>query len=441
MKNNILRKALLLIVLFASFMADAQTYEVCMKNGEKVVYDYNQVDSILFKDKSTECKAFDITFANTTVNSFDVKVSPTDKNMKYIYFIVNASHIANVADDVIVSTDMNFFTEQAAALGMDVTEMVNNFARTGDYEETAYGMYPNTEYTAYAYGIDPVTLECITEVVRANVKTEAIPWKNPDFDITVNVNGPDADVHVGTNGFEDYYYCDVFYGMEQYENDKEALTNAITQVWTGTVASMMNWMTTEEIVAELCHKGDNDQHYAMEPSKRYMVAAFAVNSDGLICSDITVKWFETEELQPSDNEISVTISDIQSNQALVTINTTNNDPYVYGLVEDSEIPYDSFDEDLISYVMSHCWPQTLNGSCERTEMWLMPDTKYWIYAFGYQANTATTKVFKTSFTTLPSEKSAGAKMRLNGGSRKLDAKKPVNAAKWIKKNNFNTRRF
>lgn len=432
MKTNLLKNILVLILMLFPFMADAQTYEVCLKNGERVVYDYNNVDSIVFKGKKEVAEPFEITFANVTTSSFDVKVTPQDKNMKYIYFIVKADHIANIDDATIVSTDMNFFKEQADILGMDLTEMVNNFAKVGDYEESALGMYHSTEYTAYAYGIDPETLDCITKVSRASVKTESIPWKYPEFNITVDVNGPDADVHVDANGFEDYYYADVFYGMDKYENDPEGLTEAVTQVWNGTFASMIKWMTPEQIVAELCKKGNMDSHYSMEPSKKYLVAAFAVNNDGVVCSDITTKWFETGELQPSDNQIEMTVSDIQSNQVLLTINTSNNDPYVYGLAADDEIPSDSSDEDIVRYVINNCWPQALNGSCERTEKWLSPDTKYWIYAFGYQANTATTKVFKTSFTTLPSSKSS-QKTRLTGGSINdgVKAKQPVNAARWI----------
>ena len=437
MKKNILKNILTLILLLFPFMADAQTYEVCLKNGERVVYDYNKVDSVVFKDKAPEAQEpFDITFSNITTSSFDVKVAPQDKNMRYIYFIVEAEHIAGLDDATIVNADMGFFKDQAEALGMDFKEMVVNFAKLGDYEETALGMYNDTEFTAYAYGIDSETLECVTKVTRANVKTDAIPWKNPEFDINVSVKGPSADVHVGANGFEDYYYADVFYGMEQYENDPEALAEAITQVWNSTFASMLKWMTPEQIIAELCHKGDYDSHYSMDPEKRYVVAAFAVNEEGIRCSDVDVKWFTTEAIQPSDNQIDMTVSDIQSSQVQLSINTTNNDPYVYGLVAEDELNPESSDEEIVSYVMSYCWPMTLNGSCERTEMWLNPDTKYWIYAFGYEAKTATTKVFKTSFTTLPAQKSAqpSAQRRLVSGSKSIvTAKQPVNASEWLNK--------
>ena len=51
MKKFTLRTLFMSIVFLMPFMADAQTYEVYKKDGEVVIYDYNNVDSIVFKAK------------------------------------------------------------------------------------------------------------------------------------------------------------------------------------------------------------------------------------------------------------------------------------------------------------------------------------------------------------------------------------------------------
>lgn len=51
MKRNTLKAILVIIALFMPFVADAQNYEIYKNNGEILVLDYNEVDSIVFKGK------------------------------------------------------------------------------------------------------------------------------------------------------------------------------------------------------------------------------------------------------------------------------------------------------------------------------------------------------------------------------------------------------
>ena len=52
MKTNTLKTILMAIALLMPFMTEAQTYEVYKTNGETLVLEYNEVDSIVFKPKA-----------------------------------------------------------------------------------------------------------------------------------------------------------------------------------------------------------------------------------------------------------------------------------------------------------------------------------------------------------------------------------------------------
>ncbi len=159
---------------------------------------------------------------------------------------------------------------------------------------------------------------------------------------------------------------------------------------------------------------------ALDPNTDYYAFAFGVTAEGVIISEVAMESFKTLEAAPSgpsDNEFSVTVSNVTATGALVSVTPSNNDTYYFDIIEKSAI--DEFGAPIdfaLDYIVK------LKNSCEASgytladilssgtdsfsyDGYLTPNAEYYAFAFGATADCAiTTGVVTVPFTTPELEK-------------------------------------
>lgn len=140
----------------------------------------------------------------------------------------------------------------------------------------------------------------------------------------------------------------------------------------------------------------------LAPSTRFIVFACHVDSNGEIISDIEAISAITPPITPSDNEFTITIEDISAVSAYLTIETTNDDRYVW-----MELPEDIYSgmnkEQLKQFLEKHYTPFFASKARSGSQNYTFPDTldpntNYMIIVFGYDGGMTTpltTKIFRT----------------------------------------------
>ncbi len=141
----------------------------------------------------------------------------------------------------------------------------------------------------------------------------------------------------------------------------------------------------------------------LSPNTSFIVFACHVDENGAIISDIEAISAVTPAITPSKNEFTITIDEITAVSAYLTIETTNDDRYVW-----MELPEDIYSgmnkSQLTEFLNKHYTPFFASKARSGDQSYrfpdtLDPDTNYMVIVFGYDGGMTTslyTKVFRTS---------------------------------------------
>ncbi len=153
----------------------------------------------------------------------------------------------------------------------------------------------------------------------------------------------------------------------------------------------------------------------LNPGTEYYAFAFGVTPEGVITSAVAMEPFKTLEAVPSgpsDNELSISVTQVTATGALVSVTPSNDDTYYFDVIEKSAI--DEFGAPLdfaLDYIVKlkntyEAYGYTLADALSSGpdnmsyDGLLSPNTEYYAFAFGATANCAiTTGVVTVPFTT------------------------------------------
>ena len=179
-------------------------------------------------------------------------------------------------------------------------------------------------------------------------------------------------------------------------------------------------------LGEILSQGPDSWEYQegnLNPGTEYYAFAFGVTPEGVITSAVAMEPFTTlEEIPagPSDNEFSVSVSNVTATGALVSVTPSNNDTYYFDVIEKEA--YDSYSDkqafaakcvadvkalyESFGYSFSDALSSG-NDSYSFTGV-LDPNTTYYALAFGVtNSGTITTDITTVEFTTLESSGNTG----------------------------------
>lgn len=403
MKNTLFKSLLVFITMFVPFMAYAQSYEVYMKNGEKIVYDYNQVDSILFKAPASVDSPFNIVINELNQCSFKATITPKDESIEYIAMVADASYVKELGTpDAIFEDDMLMFKQYADMYGVSIQEMIEASKNVGVKELANNMLYPQTDYIIYVYGIDIANQERTTDMIFKEFTTTSVDYIDAKFNIESHVQGVYIESTYRPENYDGYYYANIMEGVPEDATEEE-INTAFQNAFMNNVNMYKNFgMTNEQILDALCFKGEKNIPYpSVNATTTYLNAVAAVNADALICSNATHEFITTPAVEPSDNIVEISISEVGSYSAKASFKTKNKDPYtVIQLGADSwESQIEGKTDEEIKDILAYNASSIISGDYEEVLDGLHPDTRYLLIAFGFEGGTVTTDLFSAEFTT------------------------------------------
>lgn len=354
---------------------------------------------------SEEEPAFAVTIKEIKDVSVVFDVDPLDDDIPYIVISVPAESInEDMSDNKVFSMIIDFYTEYASSYGMSLSDFISaaQILVSGDITNARVSdLIPETSYVLLVVGMDDFGNR-LSNVVRVPFSTNAVEMIDVEFQLEVNVSGPDASMTV-TPSSDEYGYFAYHVTKQRLMDDTDGDIVSFAQSYVSMVFSFLTGvggMTPEEALQNMLSWGEFTYEFELAANTEYIGYAVCVNENGYVCSDVATTEFLTGDVLPSDNQIRVTISDINVDRVDYKVETTNDDQY-YFKIDDVKWYEGKTDAQIVDSISKRVWSWDLNrGDISGTWDLLGPGTDYYVLAFGYYGAQSTTDLLKMKFTTL-----------------------------------------
>lgn len=333
-----------------------------------------------------------------------VSVTTASPETTWIGQVVGKAWFEAYTDEEKLLEDRRYFYSMAEEEGITYEEYIAKVLNKGSHNNLRMGgLDPETEYVMFAYGMDALG-EVTTEIFYAPFTTTA-PYQGNDvtFDIEVVVNRAVATVsiqpsHEGVAYFNNLITREDF---EAYGSIEAAADGVIAKIiedyaaWEYTLAEAFEYNTD--------YLATTYEFEAMANTE-YVAFAFKWNDKCQRLSEVSYTWFEVGDIPPSENVITVEISNVTQTTFDIVAITTNNDPYIIFPVPAAELNKKRDDDSIFNYLMEEYGTWGLEyylckGDVTGTFSGLEADTEYAVLVFGYEAGVRTTKIERTNITT------------------------------------------
>lgn len=363
--------------------------------------------------------AFDIEIRNVTKTALEATIYPLDKEAAYVSFIADSAMMVNSCpgDEDIYQRDMAYFENEASKNACTVEEILEKCKLTGDKDIAVNTLNPNTSYLIYAYHINPATLEMTSEIVRKYIHTQSVAMIDVKFNITSDVKGTHIDATYSPVNYDGWYFREILQGLNK-DASEQAIVDGINSTYLKLVSMYhMFGMTDEQILLSVAVKGEQKRAYDLNANSFFINFAAALDEDAMMCSVPSYEKCETGNIDPSDNQLTITVTDIKAQSANVHVTATNQDQYTIFVMN---VPYweetieGKTDKEIKELLAKNVRFKT-TGDIDQVVTGLEPETDYIVIAMGYDAGTYTTDLFKANFTTTEIKRSdARISMSIDG---------------------------
>ena len=329
---------------------------------------------------------------------FSASITPSNKEMSYLVFFKTADVYDSFPDtDSLLRSDMTYYEWMAYMYDMTEAQAVAEDVLIGDMPDYLCNAEPDTEYVLYAYGIDTLTLEVLTDVAVSRVRTQ--PLDQLDFTLNVSVSGHVVTAEVTPDGYDGYYLVDAY----EVESIDAGMDFAVwcSNTWNTDRMHYETYygMTPEQILQTYAKQGE--ETWVLDdlmPEKECRLAVFALDDMAWLCSEPVTYDFTTGSASGSSNVITINVTDVTSREASIEFLPSNDDPFAYIVTEAAQFEGMTEDE-IIDYCANRLWASVRTGRYIDTYGKLTPGTEYYAIAYGNYNGEVTTGLFKESFTT------------------------------------------
>ena len=386
-----------------------------------VTVKYRYAEDVVFTVKQGAAVKAGFTLENVTATYFDytVDVIPENKTLPYIVMSASPEYVIasgfETGEDY-YEDDLAYFAWLGQFYGMSAAQIMQERAKVGDQRGvTVSNGASGVPYTFYCYYFDYESGALLSDVTFFTVWTAKPEKKDVDFEMNYEITeGTLVKANVTPIGYTGDYYFDVLNSIQvnDYLENMEFLNNDPSRVveywWANAVQEMMKDMSNAEIVAQFTCVGNYDDgtpksqfEFELLANHDYYLFAFAMEENGLCCSNPKVVKFTTGDVAMSDNEISLEVSNLTSRTANFTFTPTNDDYYVAGWEKASDwATYGSNDAERQEYLLHNMSYELLSGKATTSVIDLESETEYVLYAFGSRGGVATTEqIFTQPFKT------------------------------------------
>lgn len=348
------------------------------------------------------------------------QVVPADSEMYYVMFLDEVSYLQNGGIDTqekLWEDDFTAFEGGAIGANMNLKEYMlkANILFQGTKRVQWNTLLPGMKSILYIYGVefseDGASYEPVTDITWEVMQPEYAPLQDINFNIDVAVKGAEVSIAVEPENYDGHYVVKIVdVNTDLYPNDDTAFTDeymaTIADEWVYVYdGNLDGGRTKEEIFENVCFTGKRTLEYELNSSAMYSVLVYAVDEyDGFVqvVSKPSYYNFVTEEVQQSDMEIDIDITNCYVRVADLRITSTDPEAqYIMMITPTSYLPEDYTDQTLLEYTLGEFYYYTYTFKGEMTSHLntLYPNTEYVVVAFGYSGGVVTTKVYTEVFKT------------------------------------------
>lgn len=343
-----------------------------------------------------------VTVHNTDATSVTFSVKTTSADMTWIGQIVGKEWFDSYdGDQEVFEADLSYFASEASYYGVTLKEYISGIMIKGSKDNLRYsGLDPLSEYVLYVYGITAEG-DRTTDLYTAPITT-AEPYDGPvTFDFKIEETDAIMDVTVtpSHDGVDYYWNMTTPEALAEYgDNIEDGIANWLKS-YIDELLEYEDYASKEEFFEYNTTKNENSSTYEGIVNTDYIFFAFKWNSKCEIIGDIAYVEHKTGDVKPSDNQITVTVSNITQSSFHVETKTTNSDPYFLLAepafemadvdLEDDDAVFQYFYDKLGSFQI---WSYISNGNMGGNFIELEPDTEYNLVTFGYKSGARTTAV-------------------------------------------------
>ena len=392
-----------------------------------VTVKYRYAEDVVFTVKQGAAVKAGFALENVTATYFDytVDIIPENKTLPYIVMSAAPEYIVASGFETgqdYYEDDLAYFAWLGQFYGMSAAQIMQERAKVGDQRGvTVSGATSGVPYRFYCYYFDYDSGALLSDVQIFVVETPRPEFIDVEFTVeTEIVDGCLVKANVAPVGYEGDYYFDVLNEalINSYLEDElmgEFLTTperVVEYWWSKSVQSMMQDMSTDQIIANYTCVGNNPDgtpksYYEFEllANSSYYLFAYAMEANAFCGSKPQIVKIETGNVSMSDNQITPEASKITARTATFTFTPSNDDYYVAGWEKASDwATYGSNDAERQQYLIANMDYYLLSGLQSTNVLDLESDTEYVLYAFGSRGGVATTsQIFTKTFKTKSGE--------------------------------------
>ena len=378
---------------------------------------YPNADTVYIVVKQAEFDAitFELEVTANSSTSCSTLIKPSNEDYAYIAYMAEVDYFLSAqitTAEELFQDDYDYymaFAKQWEAPLLKEFFLMNYIAYQGEYSIEWTGMVPDKEYVLYVYAIEfneanddywmasPVTYQMVT--LESGELTEV------DFNVDVDVNGPNATYHIAPQNWEGHYYLTVYEEGDYMYRDTPAdsdYSKLISSIWLDMMAELMaSGYAPNQIIELVCLQGDEEYSETLKGDTNYALVIYAVDMvDGMpqVVSKPQVVNFTTEAIGASDMTLDIKVENKYVRVADVTVTPSTNEYYTVAIVPFSEVP-ESSNAEIIDWLNDNFSMDSYHGEIFSHLNTLQPETSYSILAYGYYGGVVTTDLFRYDFTT------------------------------------------
>ncbi len=390
-----------------------------------VTVKYRFAEDVVFtvKQGARTNASFTIENVSSDLFSYTLDVIPQDLTAPYIIMSADATYIAQSgfeSPEDYYEDDFAYFGWLGQFYGQDALGIMQDKSFVGIQRGLTFGDgVPGVPCTFYCYYFDWATGALISDIAMFEIVLKEPEKGVLEFNVEYTVEGPLVKADVTPVGYDGAYYFDMLNGLvvDSYLETFDFLNNdpaeAVEYYWSNAVSQMSSNMSYDQIVAFYNCQGNYEDgtprsHYEFEllANHDYYLFAFAMEEHGLPCSVPQFVKITTGDVEPSDNQITASVSNITAQSATISFEVTNDDYYIAGWEKASDwATFGANDAERQEYLLTNRSYELIKGNYSQNVIGLEAETDYVLYAFGSRGGKATTNYIAT--TTFKTRKISG----------------------------------
>ena len=369
-----------------------------------------------------QADAFVIDVQEVHASSAITQVTPNDSEMFYIMYLEEVSYFQNggiTTPEQLWDDDFTAFEKNAAGNNMNLKEYMQGVKVLfqGTQRIKWNSVLPGIKSVLYVYGVqfseDGASYEPVTDVAWAVIEPEYAPLQEVNFDLNVEVDGANVELSVKPENWDGYYLVKIVDGNDElYLGNDATITDefmkSISDEWLATCNSNLRaGHSIDDILETIAFKGEELIDTELTSYTLYTALAFPIAEyDGYyqVVGKPSYINFSTEEVQQSDLDINIEVTNCYVRVADLKITPSNPEESYMLLITPTEyLPADYDDEVLLDMVLGEFYYYAYNFKGEITTHLntLYPNKEYIVVAFGYSGGVVTTEVCTKIFKTEP----------------------------------------